>query len=214
MLEVATVPISSLKPWPENSRRHDLAVITESLTQHGQIKPLVVQRSANKVLAGNGTLEAAIGLGWTEIDVTFMDVDDEQAAKINVIDNRSYDLGGYDEAKLLAQLGRMADLEGTGYDWVALDDIRAKFEEPIVLAAQPGEWGHATPNRGPGDDPHPGQASPTLREVLLMLTPEELDRFREATAFIRRELDLPSTSAAVMYAVEQTAETMRGQPLR
>ena len=45
-------------------------------------------------------MQAAKALGWPEIAVTWVDVDEEQAARIVLVDNRTNDLAGYDEAAL------------------------------------------------------------------------------------------------------------------
>jgi ParB-like chromosome segregation protein Spo0J len=116
----STVPIDTLVLHPRNARRHKgIAIIRESLEAHGQYRPLVVQRSTNHVLAGNGTLEAMRDLDRTEVDVWFLDVDDDQALKILLVDNRSSDESGYDDdalAELLRELGQdPVELVGTGY---------------------------------------------------------------------------------------------------
>ena len=76
---VERVPCSSLSFYPGNPRLHDVPAIAESLRVNGQYRPLVVQKSTRHVLAGNGTLEAAISVGWEQIDVVFIDVDDLSA---------------------------------------------------------------------------------------------------------------------------------------
>jgi hypothetical protein len=67
------------------------------------------------VLAGNHTLIAARDAGWADIAVCWVDVDDDQAARIVAADNRTADLGAYDEEVLAALLGDLTDLDGTGY---------------------------------------------------------------------------------------------------
>lgn len=109
------VPISGLKPYGENPRRGNVDVIVESLSHHGQYRPIVVRAKTFEVLAGNHTLAAAKQLGWSEIAATFVDVSDDQAARIVLVDNRSADLGSYDDDTLIALLGSVEDLVGTGY---------------------------------------------------------------------------------------------------
>ena len=195
-------------PYPGNSRLHDTGAIAASLTAHGQLKPLIVQTGTEYVLAGNGTLEAMLSLGWTMADVHYVTVSPEQAKRIVLVDNRTYDLGGYDDRALAALLQSLDGLEGTGYDEKALDDLLSKLELETTLPPQEGNWSYSQPNRGPGEDPHPGQASSSLREVLLLYNPEDLARFRVLTEEIRKSADLQSTSAAVLYALELTVERM------
>jgi hypothetical protein len=107
-LQDLLVPVAQLQHYPGNARVHDLDVIEKSMAGHGMYAPVVVQRSTNYVLVGNGRLEVARDrLGWTHIAAVFLDVDDEQAESINVIDNRSSDLATNDPQKLLEQLRRI-----------------------------------------------------------------------------------------------------------
>lgn len=122
-LTIEKVSTKDLKPFPGNARRGVVDEVVKSLRTHGQYRPIVVQRSTNQVIAGNHTLQAAIKLGWAAIDVTYLDVDDEQALKINLVDNRTSDLGEYDYDALLAQLNELPDLEGTGYPTDLLEQI-------------------------------------------------------------------------------------------
>lgn len=123
--KIETVPVSSLELYPGNARKGDLQAIAASLRENGQVSPLVVQQSTRRVLGGNNTLKAASEiLGWAEIDVVFVDVDDKRAAKINAVLNRTADLATYDDSLLLAQLAGLDDLDGSGYAASDLDELR------------------------------------------------------------------------------------------
>jgi DNA modification methylase len=117
------VRISDVKPYAANPRRGDVAAIRESLERNGQYRPIVVNSRTMEVLAGNHTLLAARELGWEEIAVTFVDADEELARRIVLVDNRTNDLAGYDEAALAELLSGMPTLEGTGYDEAALSAL-------------------------------------------------------------------------------------------
>lgn len=122
--KIERVALDALTPHPRNPRRGDVAAVAASLEAHGQYRPLVVQRSTGHVLAGNHTLAAATQLGWTEMDVTYLDVDDDQAERILLVDNRTSDLGAYDDQALASMLSALAaeteGLVGTGWDDAAL----------------------------------------------------------------------------------------------
>jgi hypothetical protein len=119
---VERIPLGQVALYPGNARRGDVAAIAASLEENQQVAPLVVQRSTGYVLGGNHTLLAARSLGWTEIDVVYVDVDDQRASKVNLALNRSFELGdGYDDDLLLAQLQGLDDLDGTGW---AEDDLQ------------------------------------------------------------------------------------------
>ncbi|MYT33930.1 ParB N-terminal domain-containing protein [Streptomyces sp. SID8354] len=80
------IPVDELAPYHRNPRTGDLDSITESLSTHSQYRPIVVNRGTltgrpNEILAGNHTFKAAKQLDWTDIAVTWLDVDDDAAAK-------------------------------------------------------------------------------------------------------------------------------------
>jgi ParB-like chromosome segregation protein Spo0J len=130
------VKVTALKPHPSNPRRGSVATIVESLKEHGQYRPIVAQRSTGYIIAGNHTWQAAKELGWKEIAVTYVDVDDAQARRILLVDNRSSDLGIYDDEQLYDLLKSTTEdygsLLGTGYDQPALDDLAAILEESLI----------------------------------------------------------------------------------
>ena len=130
-LEKLQVPIEGLKPYHRNPRQGDVGAIMQSLEHHGQYRPIVVNARTQEVLAGNHTLAAARELGWTQIAATFVDVDDDQAARIVLVDSRANDLATYDADALTTLLAELADTEqgfnGTGFDGDALDDMLAEL---------------------------------------------------------------------------------------
>jgi site-specific DNA-methyltransferase (adenine-specific) len=125
------VPIDSVTLHPNNPRRGDVEAVAASLARFGQQKPIVVQASTGYVVAGNHLVKAARSLGWTEIAANVEALDDASAIAFMLADNRSSDLGGYDDALLaaiLAEQDAAANLAATGYD---ADDVAA-----ILAAAQ------------------------------------------------------------------------------
>lgn len=131
---------ADLRPYHRNPRRGDVDTIAASLAELGQYRPIVINRGThtgrpNEILAGNHTFLAARKLGWDEIDVHEVDVDDETAARIVVIDNRSNDLATYDQSELLALLDSLPDLRATGFQVVDLDELRDEVDnaDPTVV---------------------------------------------------------------------------------
>lgn len=129
-MEALKVAIDSVKLYPDNPRHSDVKALTDSLKTNGQYKPIVVQKSTNFILAGNHIWQAARQLNWQEIAIVYADVDDTQAKKIVVADNRLADLGTYDTNKLLELLGDVP-LEGTGYSSADIDDLLALVDETM-----------------------------------------------------------------------------------
>lgn len=122
-MKVKAVAIDSLRLDDSNARKHserNLAAIKESLSRFGQRKPIAVR--GTKVLAGNGTLEAARQLGWTEIQVVEVpdDWDEDTAKAYALADNRTAELAEWDESELIAQLMELKeaewDVEALGFE--------------------------------------------------------------------------------------------------
>lgn len=132
-LETTTVPVAELRTYHRNPRRGNTAVIAQSLRVNGQFKPILINAGTytgrpNEVLAGNHTLMAARDLGWETVAAVTVDVDDDQAARIVAADNRSSDLGEYDDRLLLELLADLPDLDGTGYDAGDLAALEAALD--------------------------------------------------------------------------------------
>lgn len=131
-LRSLAVPIDSLNAYEANPRRGDLEALRSSLSAHGQYRPVVANVRDRVVLAGNHTLAAARDLGWTELAVTWVDVDDDTARRIVLVDNRTSDLAGYDNDLLTTLLEDLTSLEGTGYDDAALEQLLSDRPRPAL----------------------------------------------------------------------------------
>lgn len=130
----------SLIPYPGNARRGDVPRIRESLENLGQYKPVIVQLSTRYVLAGNHTLAAAIDLGWDDVDVRWVDCDDVTAKRINLVDNRSADLGDYNQQALADLLRSLeGDYTATGYEEDYLTNLLEEMANN-ALTGEGDEW--------------------------------------------------------------------------
>lgn len=122
-IETELLSVDSLTPYAKNPRTGDVEAIKESLIVNGQYRAIVVRAGTHDVLAGNHTLAAAKALGWSELLCHVVDVDDEQAARIVLVDNRSNDLATYDNVALTELLRSLPDLKGSGYGDDFLDEL-------------------------------------------------------------------------------------------
>lgn len=125
------VPIQCLALDPANARVHsaeNLAAIRGSLRAFGQRKPIVVNRQTGIVEAGNATLQAALAEGWTHIAAVYVDDDPAQAAAFAVADNRTAELGQWDQ-EALARLLDGLDLSDADLQRM-LDDLAAELMPP------------------------------------------------------------------------------------
>lgn len=136
--ETVLVPVSQLKGYEKNPRKGNIKAIAESLEVNKQYRPIVVQKQSNKILAGNHTWLAAKSLGWTQIAVVFVDVDDEAAKRIVLADNKTNDLADYDNAVLAELLRDLGGVAGTGYsnaDMEAILNATAADAEQVIWAS-------------------------------------------------------------------------------
>ena len=126
-MKIETVEISSLVFDPHNARKHDeknIKAIKGSLKNFEQQKPIVVGEG-NTVLAGNGTLQSAIALGWTHIDIVRSKLVGLKAKAFATADNRTSELASWDQAMLGNTLQELRehdfDLDELGFDISSLD---------------------------------------------------------------------------------------------
>lgn len=126
-LEHLIVPIDEVAGYPGNARRGDLDRIKASLAQHGQYKPLLVQKSSGHVVVGNNTLACMRELGWTHVAVLRLDVDDERARNMLLVDNRTSDDAEYDKGALAELLAGVVDWDAAGWTPDDLDDLLAEL---------------------------------------------------------------------------------------
>lgn len=128
-----SVGIDALKPHPKNPRQGDVGAIHHSIEVNGFYGAVVAQKTTGFILAGNHRWKAAREAGMTTVPVIWVDVDDDQALKILLADNRTNDLAAYNNealAEILAGLANSVGLEGTGYDGDDLDHLISGLSAP------------------------------------------------------------------------------------
>lgn len=164
-----TVDINSIFPYPMNARQGDIGMIAESLKENGQFRPVVVNRADNSILVGNHTWKAAKMLGWKEIAVNFIDVDDEAAARIVLADNKTADLGSYDHVELAEILQGMSEFDGTGYSGDDLDELMREVAG----------WGIKEKSTKEVEVDKPRNVTAIVGRWEIKMTPEDFDKWEE-----------------------------------
>lgn len=135
------VPTGALREHPENANRGDVDVIAESIEENGFFGAIVAQRSSGHILVGNHRFRQLVAAGHADVPTIFVDVDDERARRIMLVDNASARKGYFDDRALLALLDNLARgsedfdgaLVGTGYngeDYMAL--IERVNASPVI----------------------------------------------------------------------------------
>ena len=187
----------------------NMAAIRASLSTHGQVEPLVVQRSTRMVIAGNGRMAAMRELGWGDAQCVLLDVDDNEARRLSIVLNRSGELAGWNEevlAKHLAELEKLAgddfDLDGLGFDedeMQALVDAYVTTDEELEQLAAPEPEG-PPPGTQPTD-----MSSSGLRVVQLYLDPADEPIFQLEVRALAERYGTDNVTATIREAVRQAA---------
>ncbi len=110
-LKNLAVSIDSLQGLPGNPRIGDVDAVAASLEKFGQRKPIVVRKDDGTIIAGNHTWQAAKKLGWKEIAVAYVGDDDTTAQAYALADNRTAELGSYDEQALKDLIDKVAAVD-------------------------------------------------------------------------------------------------------
>lgn len=173
---VHAVPIDSIRPQERNPRLGDVPVIQGSLRIFGMRRVATV-RPGGEITAGSTMWRAAKAEGMTHIAAVVIHDDTPAEARAwSMADNRSHDVGTYDDKLLddeLEQLARDAPelLSGAGYD---LDAVIASFHLDELDLEDDDD--PSTPYVFPGGRIPDHQASTSGPRVV---KPHQLDRIPE-----------------------------------
>ena len=199
--------------YHRNPRLGNVAAIADSLRAHGQYKPVVVNRGTHtgrpmEVLAGNHTVKAFRDLAerypsdprWQLLAAYVIDVDDDRAARIVLVDNRSPELGTYDNAVLVDVLeGLGDDLTGTGYTEDDLSDMLAGIEE---LVTGTGRDEGLIPNMDL-EQKADNYTDTATRVVVLQYAINQFIWMQDKLTAIREEHSFENNAQAMLMLVEQ-----------
>lgn len=142
--QVAWIPLSEIKPLPNNPKGHDIGAIAGAIKRFSFIDPVIVNSRTGHLLSGHGRIEAlswmrsqgqAVPRGVLERDGDWavpgdiVELDESEEAGAAIALNRTVQLGGWDDAKLGEMLGDLVagpGLDGVGYD---CDDLNALLSD-------------------------------------------------------------------------------------
>ena len=189
----SVVAPSGLRIYGRNPRKGNVGAVAASLKAHGQYRPIVANIGTHtgrrfEVLAGNHTLKAFRQLAerepnderWNGILVHWVDVDDDQAKRIVLADNRTAEKGRYDNAALAGLLADVSDdLDGLGYtaeDLDALTSMSEDFEiDPEAFRDDEDE-----------DDPYGGRGSPVVAYSIVFDDVNQKKVWTDFVAWLKR----------------------------
>lgn len=188
--------IKDLTPDPKNARKHNprnIGMIVDSLHEVGAARSIVIDEN-NRILAGNGTVDAAAEAGITKLQV--VDVDGEtlvavrrtgltesQKTRLALLDNRSAETAEWDATVLAA----MAE------DGVKLDDLWSGDDLDVLMAADwsPDEIDNSEVEIKPNTDS-------------ISVTKEQRQIFEAAMEKVKTEVDGLYTEGECLVAICQT----------
>lgn len=131
------VDIETVHQYPGNPNSGDIDAVAESIEVNGFYSPILVQASTGYIVAGNTRYAAMLSLGATMIPARLVEMSDEQAKRILVVDNRTNRLGRDDDAALAELLDDLSGTDirllGTGFIPDDLDRLHTLLDEPLVI---------------------------------------------------------------------------------
>ena len=143
-INVELVPVSDLRPYERNARRHteaDINAIAKSIKQFGFSDPIGIWGD-NIIVEGHGRLEAAKQLHLQSVPCIRLDhMTDEQRRAYALAHNKTAELSEWDEERLRMELENIheIDMEELGFDLSdsEIPDIDGLFEDAEPREKEP-----------------------------------------------------------------------------
>lgn len=123
-MDVKTVSIDSIKPYPNNPRINDNAVdkVANSIKEFGFQQPIVVDKDG-VVIVGHTRLKAAKKLGLKEVPVVYaVNLSEEKANAYRLADNKTGEFAEWDDIKLEDELNLITDIDMADFGFEDLEE--------------------------------------------------------------------------------------------
>ena len=131
-VKVEQVPLSSLKAYDGNAKKHDNAnieAIANSIEEFGFRNPIIAWHNEDgipEIVAGHGRAAAAKRLRIETVPVVFVDdLSDAQRRMLTLADNQTTLMTGWDEAQLAEELDALSDafnVDDFGFEQIGIDE--------------------------------------------------------------------------------------------
>ena len=174
-MRVEKKPIKALKRAAYNPRKKlkegdkEYEKIKRSLETFEQVEPLVWNQRTGNLVGGHQRLTVMQDMGYTEVDVTVVDLDETQEKQLNVTLNKVR--GRWDFDKLAELLGEMDDVTLTGFEQWEVDGLSTDYDHIADLLAE-----DFTDLKDPAE-----QKTFNMTFVLPLREKESMDTFIETT---------------------------------
>lgn len=118
-----------LVPWDRNPRKNDPAVdeVAKSIARFGFGTPIVARKENSEIIAGHTRHKAALLIDYSPVPVRFLDLTENEAHALAIIDNQSNEIALWDE-EVLNEL--VIELEEELGDICGFDEELDFDEEP------------------------------------------------------------------------------------
>ena len=112
--------------------KNQISEICDSIKEFGQYRPILIQRSSNRIICGYGVYLALKKLKHKEVLVKKLDVSDEEADNIRFTDNYSNESSKWNEDKLQYLFMEMPDelIKISGFE---IEEVENIFNDSIEL---------------------------------------------------------------------------------
>ena len=149
-MKTEEMKVADLIPYERNAKKHDdrqISNVMESIRQFGFAQPIVVDEN-NVVIIGHCRLIAAKRLGLRKVPVLKMQLDEEQAQKLRLLDNKLNESDW--DIELLTEDIPELDWEGFDVDWnlPEFDDVEIEEEEDLFEDIEKQEKHYGVPYQG------------------------------------------------------------------
>lgn len=147
-LEPLMCPIDQIHPHPENPNNGDVELIAESIIANGYIAPIVANTETGDIIAGNHRYHALLSLGADIAPVIWVTMEDNNAKRYMLADNKTGQAATLDNTGVLNLLvdlidhdgGDMTALVGTGYSELDLKMLTELNKLELTPTSDFAEW--------------------------------------------------------------------------
>jgi len=137
-MEIRKMPIDQLNPAAYNPRKDlqpgdpEYEKLKRSIQEFDLVEPLVWNERTGRLVGGHQRLKVLQDLGYTEIEVSVVDLPEDKEKVLNIALNKIQGDWDYPKLKdLLEELDTGAfDLELTGFDIEEIEDLMTQFHVP------------------------------------------------------------------------------------
>ena len=193
------IPLEKLVEHPDNPNRGDEKVVKESINANGFYGVLLIQKSTGRIIGGHTRYRVALKEGAKTIPGMWLDIDDKQALKILLADNRTRDLAYYDDPTLLQTLSKIVEddgkLLGTGYDDATYRILLQSTQKDELYV------GNVRQGMTPLDR-QPLFEGSDIRSVILPYSKDDYDDVIMSLAEIRQKMGLDTNAEAVQALIK------------